>query len=88
MGSGAAGGQPAAIGRGQVQVGTEVYGSDGGLVGRVKEARERDLLVDRRMRRDVYVPFDAVQSVAGGRVVLAIPAEQVDEMGWSNPSLT
>ena len=69
-------------------VGTEVYGSDGGRVGSVKEARERDLLVDRRMRRDVYVPFDAVQSVAGGRVVLAIPAEQVDEMGWSNPSLT
>ena len=88
MGTGAAGGQAAAIGGGQVQVGTEVYGSDGDYVGSVKEARERDLLVDRRMRRDVYVPFDAVQSVAGGRVVLAIPAEQVDEMGWSNPSLT
>ena len=88
MGTGAAGGQAAALGRGQVQVGTEVYGSDGDYVGSVKEARERDLLVDRRMRRDVYVPFDAVQSVAGGRVVLAIPAEQVDEMGWANPSLT
>lgn len=61
----------------------EVIGSDGGRVGRVKETRLSDFLVDRRLALDVYVPMEAVQRVAGDRVMLNVPADRVGDMGWA-----
>ncbi|HET8632188.1 MAG TPA: DUF2382 domain-containing protein [Thermomicrobiales bacterium] len=71
----------------QPQMGMDVLGSDDAMIGRVKEVRATDFLVDRRMQRDIYVPNDAIRDVARGQVNLNIPAHQVDNMGWANPPL-
>jgi hypothetical protein len=67
--------------------GTEVVGADGAAVGRVKEVRDADILVDRRGQRDVYVPLTAVAEATAGRVRLTVPAGDVDDQGWRNPPL-
>ncbi len=72
---------------GRIQVGMEVVGANANPIGRVKEVRHNDFLVDRRMQRDIYVPITAVRDVLGGRVVLAVPNYQVDNMGWPTSSL-
>lgn len=83
----AVGGQGGAFDRTQFREGTGVVGSDNGEVGRIKEVRQDDFLVDRPMARDVYVPFSAVQGVNGNQVVLNVPSYDVDAMGWANPPL-
>ncbi len=74
----------------QVQPGMEVVGSDIAFIGNVRDVRANDFLVDMPMRRDLYVPFTAIESVeqdaAAGRVVLNILASQVDAMGWPHPA--
>ena len=85
-GAGLAGGRATESSR-QARDGMEVVGSDGERVGLVKEVRAGDLLVDRAMRRDLYVPLDAVREVTGERVVLTIPADGADDQGWPNPPL-
>lgn len=72
----------------QVQQGMKVVGTNGDTVGQVKEVRSNDFLVNRNMQRDVYMPFSAVQNVSGNTIALNIPANQVDNMGWANPSMT
>jgi hypothetical protein len=67
--------------------GLPVLGADEVHVGRLKQVRQADLLVDRALRRDVYVPFEAIADVRGEGIVLTIPADQVDSMNWSHPSL-
>lgn len=75
------------VDRSQIKEGFEVVGPDMSHIGSVKEVRGSDFLVDRSMQRDVYVPFDAVMSVAETRVVLGIQADQVDDMDWAKPSV-
>lgn len=74
-----------------VQQGMEVVGLDNEVIGHVRDVRDDDFLVDIPMRRDVYVPFTAIQSVeqdaTAGRVVLNIPANQVGKMHWPRPSI-
>jgi uncharacterized protein (TIGR02271 family) len=76
-----------AAGLPDVGVGTEVVGADGAAVGRVKEVRDADILVDRRGQRDAYVPFTAVPEATAGRVLLTVPAGAVDDQDWRNPPL-
>jgi uncharacterized protein (TIGR02271 family) len=71
----------------QPQQGMDVLGSDDAMIGRVKEVRATDFLVDRRMQRDIYVPNEAIRDVSRGQVMLNIPAHRVDNMGWANPPL-
>ncbi|GIV97229.1 MAG: hypothetical protein KatS3mg057_1886 [Herpetosiphonaceae bacterium] len=71
----------------QIREGMLVVGVDGSQIGKVKECRSTDFLVDRRLRRDVYVPFDAVQEITDDRVVLSIPGDAVSAMPWARPSL-
>ncbi|MCZ7573161.1 MAG: BON domain-containing protein [Ardenticatenaceae bacterium] len=78
---------PGTTDRSQVQVGMQVVGLDGADVGRVKEVRDDDLLVDRPFDRDVYVPFDAIQEISGNWIVLTVSADRVDSMGWASPPL-
>ncbi len=66
----------------------QVVGSDASNVGTVKEVRNNDFLVNIPMQRDVYVPYNAVQNVTGNTVALNIPSNQVNNMGWPNPSIT
>jgi hypothetical protein len=67
-----------------IQNGMEVVGLDARRVGRVKQVRLTDFLVDRPLQRDIYVPVDAVQAVVDERVVLTIRADEVDR----RPGLT
>ena len=77
----------------QVRVGMDVAGADNGAIGRVKELRDADFLVDRPMARDVFVPYSAVMSLpdltetmgGGSRVVLNVTAAHVDRQGWPRP---
>lgn len=62
-----------------------VVGSDQERIGRVKEIRMSDFLVDRPLARDVYVPFEAVQEITEDRVILKIQAAEVTDQGWSQP---
>lgn len=71
----------------QVQEGLTVLGSDQDAIGTIKQVNGNELLVDRRMQRDIFVPFDAVQQVSQDGVVLNVPSDQVDNMGWRNPPL-
>ncbi len=65
-----------------------VIGSDNGSIGQVRDVRENDLLIDLPMKRDVYVPFDAIEEVTIDLVALNIASDQVGTMGWDNPPLT
>ncbi|HET8632320.1 MAG TPA: DUF2382 domain-containing protein [Thermomicrobiales bacterium] len=65
-----------------------VIGSDGRPVGRVKEVRGDDFLVDRPRQRDVSIPRSAVRDLTVGEVMLAVPADQVDDMAGTSPPLT
>lgn len=68
-------------------LGMEVLGADAATIGRIKDISSSSLLIDRPWRRDIYVPFGAIRAMYDGRVVLAVPAEWVDDMGWPHPSL-
>ena len=66
----------------QVSVGMEVLGAEKERVGQVKEVRASDFLVERRLQRDVYVPFAAIREVTGNQVVLTVTSDHVDAIKW------
>jgi hypothetical protein len=66
----------------QVSVGMEVLGAEKERVGQVKEVRAADFLVERRLQRDVYVPFAAIREVTGNQVVLTVMSNHVDAIKW------
>jgi len=81
------GGQAQAGGRFSIREAMDVVGSDGVMIGRVKETRGNEFLVDRSMQRDVYVPMSAIHTVDGDRVMLNVSARDVDQQGWNSPDL-
>lgn len=56
-------------------------------IGTVKEVRATDFLLDRSMRRDVFVPFHAIDAVTAHSVMLTVTADEVDDQEWEKPSL-
>jgi hypothetical protein len=76
-----------------ITLGMDVVGSDGEPVGTVKEVGAAEILVNRPLARDVYVPLEAVQAIVdatGGtsvdpHVVLTIRADSVGDTGWRHP---
>ena len=66
----------------QVSVGMEVLGAEKERVGQVKEVRASDFLDERRLQRDVYVPFAAIREVTGNEVVLTVTSDHVDAIKW------
>jgi len=72
----------------QVRETMDVVGSDGEQVGTVKAVHGTDFVLDRPMGRDLFVPFSAVRTVDGERVMLGIRASEVDDQHWPNPELT
>jgi hypothetical protein len=79
----------------QIKVGMPVVGVDGKPIGKVKEVRMADFLVDRPLAHDVYVPFSFVlatenewERIRGGprigppEVVLTVDAAHVDAQDW------
>ena len=71
----------------QMQQGMQVVGSDMSNVGRVRDILENDFLVDISLHRDLFVPFSAIQNIDNDRVVLNVPGNQIDDMGWSKAPL-
>jgi hypothetical protein len=83
-------------GKDQIHPGMEVVGIDGESVGKVKEVREGEFLVDRPLARDVWVPFASVLEAGeqGGafrrgptqpsEVMLNIAAARVDDQDWEH----
>jgi hypothetical protein len=51
-------------------------------MGKVKAVRAGDFVVDRRFRRSVALPFEAVHE-ALDRVVLIVPAKEAARTDWS-----
>jgi len=78
---------PAALQKDQIRPGLDVIGSDKAIIGQVKEVRANDFLVDRSMRRDVYVPFSAVQDVNQTGINLTVASHEIDDQGWEKPAL-
>ncbi len=74
------------MGNSQIRPGMEVVGRDGAHVGEVRKVRSNDLLVDRPMERDIYIPFSACQT-SGGQIRLNIRADEVNDQGWEMPDL-
>lgn len=67
--------------------GMDVVGRDGVSIGHLKDVRSDDMLVDRLLRRDIYVPFEAIHQVTERAIVLMIPADRVETMHWPHPPL-
>ena len=65
-----------------------MVGSDGEKVGAVKEVHGTDFLLERPMGRDLFVPFSAVRTVDGERVLLSCRAAEIDDQHWPTPDLT
>jgi hypothetical protein len=84
-----AGGGPSQHGnRWQIRETMDVIGSDGETVGTVKAVHGTDFHLDRPMHRDVFVPFSAVRTVDGERVMLSVRADAVSDQNWPAPDLT
>src|SRR5579884_2515127 len=61
-----------AIDNTQIHPGMQVVGANGQNIGSIKEVRGGEFLVNRRMHRDVWVPFSAVVSVVENDVTLNV----------------
>lgn len=95
----AAGEAGADVTPGQIRDGMVVVGSDGEIVGRVKQARRNDFLLDRELQTDLFVPNDAVRTVTEDEVILTVPKYEVSRLkertapgkgeseGWKAPPL-
>jgi hypothetical protein len=66
----------------------EVVGTDGESVGQVKEVRGTDFLLSGSTDHEVYVPFSAIRTVDGDRVMLDVRSGDVERQGWPTPDLT
>jgi hypothetical protein len=76
-----------------IQVGMEVTALDGHPIGKVKEIRGEEFLLDRPLARDLWVPLSAVLAtedytgnfrgpVQPTMVVLTVSEANVDDQGW------
>lgn len=70
-----------------VYEGMEVLSADGAQVGHIKEVTPETFLVDRKMHRDIYIPFAAIQGIKGDAVELTVAAGDVDHQDWQKPPL-
>jgi hypothetical protein len=82
------------LGPDQVRVGMDVMSVNGRHVGKVKEVRAEDFLLDRPLARDLYVPYSFVLAAEdyGGtfrrgrveptEVVLSVADGHLDNQGW------
>jgi hypothetical protein len=76
-----------------ITVGMNVVGFDGEEVGTVKEVRSAEILVNRPLARDIYVPLEAIQAIIDAsashsvdpHIILTIRADSVGDMGWPHP---
>ncbi len=63
--------------RREIRPGMSVIGSDGSEVGRVKEVRPSDFLVDRPMARDAVIPYPLIDNLKNRTLMLLVRSDQV-----------
>src|SRR5712671_2488136 len=78
----------------QIHTGMDVVSINGEHIGKVKEVRTAEFLIDRPLAHDLWAPFTAVVEAGeyGGafrrgptqssEVVLSVSAAQIDHQGW------
>jgi len=68
----------------QVQVGSDVYGSDGDKVGTVAEVQPSYLVVEKGFffPTDYYIPLRAITQINDGQVVLNVSKDTALHSGW------
>ena len=68
----------------QVQVGDDVYGSDGDKVGTIAEVQPTYLVVEKGFffPTDYYIPLSAISQVTDGQVVLTVSRDTALHSGW------
>ena len=83
-------------GAGQIQLGMDVLSIDGERIGKVKQVRQAEFLIDRPLARDLWVPFSSVLEAGehGGafrrgptqpsEVMLNVSAAHIDSQGWEH----
>jgi len=64
--------------------GMVVLSSEGKEVGKVKEIREHDFLLDRAVAPDIYLPYTTADNVEGEAIALNISVAQVDDLGFAD----
>jgi uncharacterized protein (TIGR02271 family) len=71
-------------GSSQVNVGDEVYGSDGDKVGTVAEVQSSYIVVEKGFffPTDYYIPTSAIGSAGGGQVNLNVARDAALDSGW------
>ena len=69
---------------GQVNVGDDVYGSDGDKVGTVAEVQSSYLVIEKGFffPTDYYIPMNAVASTGDGQVYLNVAKDAALNSGW------
>jgi hypothetical protein len=72
-----------------VAVGFEAVDRRGEMIGAIEQVGRRCFLVTKGLifKKDVYVPFSAIDSVdgGGGWVRLNVDKDQIDTLGWDEP---
>jgi uncharacterized protein (TIGR02271 family) len=68
----------------QINVGDEVYGSDGDKVGTVAEVQPGYIVVEKGFffPTDYYIPLSAIASASGGQVYLNVARDAALDSGW------
>jgi hypothetical protein len=64
--------------------GMVVVDREGKSIGRVKEVRTTDFLLNRPLARDVYVPYFESR-YDGEQVVVNVLADEIMDQGWASP---
>lgn len=64
-----------------IKDGMEVVGKNGKTIGKVKQVRQNDFLLDRPAAKDLFVPFNAAH-LQQNKVQLDVTADQVEQEGW------
>lgn len=70
----------------QAMAGMQVVGRDGNHIGKVKVVRPGDFLLERPYSREIFVPFEHVESLsrADNRITLRISEGEIAEMTWKS----
>lgn len=71
----------------QVNIGTDVYGSDDDKIGSVADIGPNYFIVEKGFlfTTDMYVPMTAIASATEDRIYLNVAKDQVDQQGWDEP---
>src|SRR5215210_1920045 len=71
-------------GSNQINVGDDVYGSDGDKVGTVNEVQSSYIVVEKGFffPTDYYIPMSAVASAGDGQVNLSVAKDAALHSGW------